>query len=618
MRSTLLSLLFMVSVPTMAQINGYARVTDISGPVLTVGSVNENFAFFEAGKELIIMQMQDDVIGPNTANNAGFGDLDDIRSAGLYEVRTIVSVTRVGDVLTTITLDAAPTRAYNLGASSRVQVVTFELLGGGGDFTTTENIQAITWNGQRGGVVALQVQGTLTLAHNIHADGRGFDGGDPVQTTAGTCDVTTFRAAANARYAFKGESIYRIADANHVAGRGKVLNGGGGGNDHNGGGGGGGNYSAGGASGPGWNCGAGNAGGLAGISLAAHIGADRVFMGGGGGGGQGNNNLATAGGRGGGIVLIKADAIRTTGNCGQRRISANGVNAGNAGNDGAGGGGAGGSIVLDVIDFDLASTCPLLIQANGGNGGTVASPNVHGGGGGGGQGVAIFRTNAPVGNATVNVANGAGGCNNSSNPCNNQAGSGQGTDNRGIFQNASTPLPVELLSFQVVAVGERVDVTWSTATELNNEHFLVQRSVNGADWQAIAAIEGAGTSYATRYYRHTDEAPMPGLSYYRLMQVDTDGSTTTSHMVPVHFSGGSGRVVLFPNPAMDLVELRMDGGAGEGTLDLIDAAGRSVALGVPIQEGRAAFQVDGLPPGAYTALIQVNGEVQYQRLIIAR
>ncbi len=251
MRTTLLSLLVLLAAPLAAQVNGYARVSAISGTELTVANVNEGSALFEAGKQLVIMQMQDDVIGGNTGNNSSFGDLASIGSAGLYEVRTIESVTRIGDVLTTIILDAVPQNTYNLGSNSRVQVVTFELLGAGGDFTTTANIPAVTWNGQRGGIVAIQVQGTLTLAHTIHADGRGFAGGAAVQTTAGGCDLTTYRAAASARYAFKGDGIYLATDANYAAGLGKLLNGGGGGNDQNGGGGGGGNYTAGGNAGPG-------------------------------------------------------------------------------------------------------------------------------------------------------------------------------------------------------------------------------------------------------------------------------------------------------------------------------------------------------------------------------
>lgn len=617
MRITLLFCLLLGTLSLTAQVNGYARVSAISGAELTVVNVNESSSLFELGKDVIIMQMQDDVIGGNTGNNSGFGDLAGIGSAGLYEVRTIVSVTRVGDDLSAITLDAAPQNSYNLGANSRVQVITFELLGGGGDFTTTAAIPAVSWNGQRGGVVAFQVQGMLTVAHTIHADGRGFQGGAPVQTTAGACDLTTFRAAANARHAFKGEGIYRVTDTDHAAALGKILNGGGGGNDHNGGGGGGGNYTAGGNAGPGWNCGAGNAGGLGGIALAAHIGADRVFLGGGGGGGHGNNNVATAGVRGGGIVLIKAERLRTSGNCGVRRISANGATASNAGNDGAGGGGAGGSIILDVVDFDLSSNCPLSLEANGGNGGTVNS-STHGGGGGGGQGVVIFSTNAPTGNATVSTSNGAGGCNNNSNPCDFVASSGQGTGNAGILENLATPLPVELLAFQAVAVGDRVDVSWSTAVEIDNDHFQVQRSVDRQEWEVIGYIEGAGTTYGTRSYRHIDEAPLPGTSYYRLVQVDIDGSTSASHTVPVHFVGRTSRATLFPNPARDRVELRVDGGAGDGIMDLTDATGRVVMLGLPIRAGVAVFYVGALPPGTYTALVRTDDGPLRQRLIVAR
>ncbi len=275
-------------------------------------------------------------------------------------------------------------------------------------------------------------------------------------------------------------------------------------------------------------------------------------------------------------------------------------------------------MILDVVDFDLSGSCPLLLEANGGNGGRVNDGASHGGGGGGGQGVVIFSTNAPTGNATVNASNGAGGCNNNSNPCNFVAGAGQGAGNSGILENIGTPLPIELLAFQAVTVGDRVDVTWSTAVEMDNDHFQVQRSLDGDEWQGIGTLPGAGTSYNTRYYRHIDEAPLPGLSYYRLLQVDIDGSMTATHTVPVQFEGRTGRALLFPNPAKDRVELRIDGGVGEGVLELVDAAGRTVAQGIRIQGGMAVFHVDELPAGAYMALVQVEGELLRQRLVVTR
>ena len=601
-----------------AQVNAYARVSSVSGEVLHLAGVNESFSFFEPGTEVVIMQMQDDVIGSNTANNASFGDLDNIRSAGLYEVRAIVSVTRVGDELQSITLDAPLANGFNFNDNGRVQVISFELLGDGNDYTTVENLAALPWNGEHGGVVAIQVQGTLTLAHNIHADARGFRGGDATQTMTGSCDLTTFRSAAAGQFAFKGEGIYRATDATYAAARGKILNGGGGGNEHNGGGGGGGNYSAGGNAGPGWNCGAGNAGGLAGISLSGLIGAERVYMGGGGGGGEGNDNLATAGGNGGGIVLIKAHRIRTTGTCAERRISANGASAAQSGNDGAGGGGAGGAVVLDVVHFELDAGCPLAVQANGGDGGRVNSALLHGAGGGGGQGVVIFTGNMPNGNATVTTLNGSGGCNNNDVPCTDQAGSGQGAANSGILYNTSTPLPVELLSFQAIPVRNRVLLLWATASENGNREFVVERSTDLELWQPVERMPGMGTTHQVTNYHTTDHHPLPRVSYYRLRQEDHDGQRSWSNVVSVMMGERITDLEVFPNPAADRVSVLFSEAMDGGQLLVLNDLGQRMGLARMVAGGRADIDVQGLAPGLYTVVLNHGDTVLRARLAVQR
>jgi len=614
----IVQVLFLAALPALAQVNGYARLSGISGTTLYVGSANETFASFAAGKQVVVMQMQDDVIGSNTGNNAAFGDLGDIRSTGLFEVRQVVSVTRAGPTLTEVTLDRTLGNTYNFGENASVQAITLELLGGGGDFTTTAAITALAWNGTLGGVVAVHVEGTLTLAHNITADGAGFRGGVRDSNTSGTCEVATFLSAKTDRFAYKGEGIYRSTTPAWEAAKGKILNGGGGGNDHNGGGGGGGNYTAGGLSGPGYGCGAGHAGGLGGIALGAHVTAQRVFMGGGGGGGEGNNNVSTDGGNGGGIVLIKAAALRTTGTCGGRRISADGANVPIAGNDGGGGGGAGGSIVLQVDNYDISGSCLLTVRANGGTGGTVNDAAIHGGGGGGGQGAVVFSTGIPGGNVTVSTNNGAGGCNNNSNPCNSFAGSGSGTNGSGLVGNGFTPLPVELLSFQAIADGDRVAVTWSTATERDNDYFAVERSTDGSGWQEVARLSGAGTTHTTSFYRAYDQEPFPGLSYYRLQQVDRDGRSTLSPAVTVRFNGSAGILRVFPNPASDRVTVHYQGTSDPAVLRMLNDMGQTVGPDRAIQAGSTGIDLSGYAPGCYTIVLATDERVLHQRIVVRR
>jgi hypothetical protein len=604
---------------THAQVNGYARVSALASTTLTIAESNETGGNFATNDFIVLMQMQGDVIGSNTANNSSFGNLNAIANVGRYEILRIASVTRTAGVLNTIVLTTAPTLDFSTAANARLQAITFERLGGGGNFTTTAAIPALPWNGNIGGVVAIEVAGRLTVAHNITADGAGFRGGaaDADNAAFGSCDGSTFVAASTSgQFGLKGEGIYRLTNTAWAKSKGKLLNGGGGGNSHNGGGGGGGNYTAGGLAGAGYNsvspC---HAGGIGGIALSGHIGATRVFMGGGGGGGEGNNGVSSAGTNGGGIILIKADTIRTTGVCTGLRISANGANAVQAGNDGAGGGGAGGSIVIDANAFHLATGCVLNVQANGGNGGRVNS-NTHSGGGGGGQGVVIFSSTLPTSGIAVTTNNGAGGCNNNTNPCNSFAGSGTGTNGTGIITGSTGPLPIQLIRFHAIPVRDRVDLSWSTATELENELFTVERSADGSDWKEVVQLPGAGTSHWRLDYRAVDHKPLAGVSYYRLKQTDTDGRSTWSTHVPVHLEDALGDVVLVPNPANDRFSVFHGELVGPADIRMYDRTGRAVAITVHQGEASSVVELRGLPNGHYTLAVQDDQGVRHAAIMV--
>src|SRR4051812_29444165 len=89
-----------------AQVNAYAKVDAISTTALTVSSPNETYGSFAAGIQVIIMQMQDNVIGANTNDDAAFGDLSTIASAGMYEVAVISSVVRSSGVVNQININS--------------------------------------------------------------------------------------------------------------------------------------------------------------------------------------------------------------------------------------------------------------------------------------------------------------------------------------------------------------------------------------------------------------------------------------------------------------------------------------------------------------------------------
>ncbi len=596
-----LSLLLFATSNASAQVNGHARISGISGNELYVAESNESYGQFDPGDRIILMQMQDNVIG-STTNDASFGSLGSIGMAGRYEVLEIDTVTNTLGELGMIKLKTPPTLPFAMGENSTVQAITFEFLGNGGDYTTTEHIIAVPWNGNIGGVIALQVQGSLVLRHGILANGAGFRGGLADQTVSGTCAVSTFRSTKTERFAYKGEGVHRNTDSGWEAAIGRLLNGGGGGNDHNGGGGGGGNFTGGGTAGPGYNCGAGHAGGIGGLGLGAEVTPGRIFMGGGGGGGEGNDNNASSGGSGGGIILIEAASVITTGTCSGVTISANGANASDSNSDGAGGAGAGGSIIIQSPVVTFNAGCPVTIQASGGNGGRVNHPTIHGGGGGGGQGVVIFSHGAPGQNVSVIASNGAGGCNNNTSPCNSFAANGAGVNGSGILLGP-TPLPVQLIRFQAYQVQGKVHLDWTTASEMRNRAFTVERSVDTRSWVEVDELPGMGTTQLITRYNAVDEEPLKGLSYYRLRQEDEDGTRTWSATVVVNFGSGGPGLEVFPNPAHDMIAVLFDPIMNGGTLHVVNDLGQRMDGPRKLENGRADLDVRAFPPGTYTVVL---------------
>ncbi|PCE66594.1 T9SS type B sorting domain-containing protein [Sediminicola luteus] len=413
------------------QVNGYAKVDGISAQTLFVSSVDETFDTFEDGETILIIQTQDDVIGTNTNNDVNFGDLADIQSAGLFEFVTIATHTETGGLPQSITLSSPLLNNYNTGPNSTLQIVTFPNLGN--NYTTTANITAQAWDGDKGGIVAFEV-GTLNLAHNIDVSVQGFRGAMPNSGSSSFCQPSVYITTTGAIIADKGEGIYKDTDPNFAAGRAKILTGGGGGSSHNGGGGGGGNFTAGGPSGPGWSCGTQHAGGHGGIGLTNQYTntPTKLFFGGGAGAGEDNNLQSGTPGNGGGIIYVKAESIITPNGCTGGQILADGGHSTNHGNDGQAGGGAGGTIVLDVRNWTINAVCPMTISASGGNGGHVLSGAKHGGGGGGGLGALYFAYDPPPTNTIIRNEPGAGGLNCATSSCDSAE---SGVDGNGLFTN---------------------------------------------------------------------------------------------------------------------------------------------------------------------------------------
>jgi len=114
--------------------------------------------------------------------------------------------------------------------------------------------------------------------------------------------------------------------------------------------------------------------------------------------------------------------------------------------------------------------------------------------------------------------------------------------------------PVELTKFEAVKQNRSVDLFWTTVSEINNDKFVVQHSTNGTDFRTIGTELGFGTTYDERDYQFSHDTPAEGLNYYRLKQVDFDGSTSVSEIVAVEYNTTS-RLNVYPTYATDYLNI---------------------------------------------------------------
>ncbi|MDP1726564.1 MAG: SBBP repeat-containing protein [Bacteroidota bacterium] len=125
-----------------------------------------------------------------------------------------------------------------------------------------------------------------------------------------------------------------------------------------------------------------------------------------------------------------------------------------------------------------------------------------------------------------------------------------------VFTNMGS-LPVQLISFDIKTVKENDDdivlCSWLTASEINNNYFSIERSKDAGHFESIGFIKGSGNSNKTITYHFTDETPLPGISYYRLKQIDFDNKFEYSKIERIDLGKTNPDITVYPNPAKDQI-----------------------------------------------------------------
>lgn len=165
-------------------------------------------------------------------------------------------------------------------------------------------------------------------------------------------------------------------------------------------------------------------------------------------------------------------------------------------------------------------------------------------------------------------------------------------------------LPVELTEFSGICKGETKEITWKTASELNNKNFTLERSLDGVNWTLIATIEGSGTTNNIRTYKYSDKISYE-IAYYRLSQITTTDEIKIYDPILVNCKDETEKDILaFPNPFKDQISIEFKNFEDANVLiNIYDILGKKIERSLyeinNMVNGKINIDFGSLPVGVY-------------------
>lgn len=188
------------------------------------------------------------------------------------------------------------------------------------------------------------------------------------------------------------------------------------------------------------------------------------------------------------------------------------------------------------------------------------------------------------------------------------------------INSTDAPLPVQWRSFTASQTPSGNQLRWSTATEVNNNQFEVQRSNNGRTFETIGVVKGKGNSQKVTNYAFTDEVVSKGTVFYRLKQIDFDGKFEYSKTVSITVATPtSGISQLSPNPFSNemnvTIKAASSGTASVVVMDMVGKVHHSFTSEVNSGAQTIRFETADMPDGIYFVRATINGETFTQKII---
>jgi hypothetical protein len=188
----------------------------------------------------------------------------------------------------------------------------------------------------------------------------------------------------------------------------------------------------------------------------------------------------------------------------------------------------------------------------------------------------------------------------------------------------ANPLPIELIYFSATKNNKQVNVNWETASELNNDYYLVEKSKDGVSFESFAKVAAAGNSLSKLKYATIDGNPFSGVSYYRLRQVDFNGAYSYSQIQAVEFDDSKEfSFDVFPNPNEGKnINITLNANQDDEVLVVVyDITGQESYSKVLItsEDDNSVFAIDpsnSLAPGVYIITATSKQTIYSKRLIV--
>lgn len=185
--------------------------------------------------------------------------------------------------------------------------------------------------------------------------------------------------------------------------------------------------------------------------------------------------------------------------------------------------------------------------------------------------------------------------------------------------SSSGGLPIELLYFDAIKVGETVELEWVTSTEINTDYFEIQRSLDGINFETIGKLSAAGNSIEEIEYTFIDSKPEIGDNYYRIKQVDLDQKYEYLPIRVVNFEYVEtlGEVKIYPNPSngevLNVQLEKIDLNTGQFQIDIYNIQGKKVYSEGNFTDYNLTIELNGkLQSGVY--LIDIHNAKQHQKV----